>query len=193
MTRVLSPDRRPLPYPTGYSKLFWGAFAVGSVVMAVGIRGLLVNSGSIMDTNPSRWIVLFVAVIGVHDLVLVPVVMAVGWAVRRLVPPPLRAVVQAGLICSAVVVAFAYPFVRRFGAMALNETILPRDYARGLLILLALVWAVTASVAAALWRGRTALPVSDGDNPEPIEKEQRLPRVTMPAQAEAVRRVPRRR
>lgn len=161
-------DGRTDAYPTGYSKLFWVALAVGGVVMAVGVRGLLVNSGSVMDTNPSRWIVLFVAAIAVHDVVLAPLVLAVGYGVSRLVPARLRPVIQGGLICSALVTLFAYPFVRRFGAMPTNPTILPRDYTRGLLIVLAVVWVVTAAMAAMLsWRERTALLDSNGNNPYP--------------------------
>lgn len=50
--------------------------------------------------------------------------------------------------------------------MPTNPTILPRDYTRGLLIVLAVVWVVTAAMAAVVsWRERTALLDSDGKNP----------------------------
>lgn len=119
-----------------------------------------------MDTNPSRWVVLFVGAIATHDAVLVPLVLAVGYGVSRLGPARLRPVIQGGLICSALVVLFAFPFVRGYGAMPTNPTILPRDYTRGLLIVLAVVWVVTAAMAAVVsWRERTALLDSDGKNP----------------------------
>lgn len=79
----------------------------------------------------------------VHNLVLVPVVLAVGLAVRRFVPTPFRAVVQAGLLRSAIVILYALPLVLGLGSTGGNETILPRDYGGGLLVVVAVIWATT--------------------------------------------------
>lgn len=68
---------------------------------------------------------------------------------------------------------FAFPFVRGYGAMPTNPTILPRDYTRGLLIVLAVVWVVTAAMAAVVsWRGRTTLPVAADDTTEAADNAQ---------------------
>ena len=80
---------------------------------------------------------------------LVPFVLVVGSFVARVVPAPIRAPIQAGLICSGVVVLFAFPFVQRYGA---NPSILPQDYGRGLLTVLTAVWIVTAALVVWSWR-----------------------------------------
>lgn len=148
-------------YPSGYPKLFWWGLAVGAVVMAIGVRGLIVNRAAIMATNPPRWTMLALSTLAVHDLVVVPVTLAVGFAVTRLVPRGLRAPVQGGLIATAIVVAYALPLVLRLGANPANPTILPRDYRWGLTILLAVIWASVGAVAVvAAWRQRTVRPRS---------------------------------
>jgi hypothetical protein len=126
------------------SRLFWPAVVAGGLIMGVGVRGLLVNAG---DTVPRRWLVVFVGSALAHDLLLAPVVVLLGVAVARLVPVWVRPAVQAGLICSGVVVLFAYPLVRGFGRRADNPTILPLDYGRGLVVVLAAIWLVCGGLA----------------------------------------------
>ncbi len=142
-----TPSSTPVAYPEGRSRWFWPGLVVGGMVMAVGVRGLIVNRAALMATNPPGWLGLWLGANLVHDLVLVPAVLAVGLAVRRLVPAPVRAVVQAGLLCSAVVVLYALPLVLGLGSTGGNDTILPRDYGRGLFFVLAVVAVVTAAAA----------------------------------------------
>lgn len=140
----MSATSAPAPaYPEGRSPWFWPALVVGGMVMAVGVRGLIVNRAAVMATNPPGWLRVWVGANVVHDLLVVPAVLLVGLAVRRVVPTPVRAVVQGGLLCSAIVVLYAL----RLGSTGGNETILPRDYGRGLLIVVAMIWAVTAAAA----------------------------------------------
>lgn len=133
-------------YPSGYSGLFWAGLLVGWAVIAIGIRGLLVNEDARMGTNPGGWVVLLVQSNLAHDLILVPAVLLVGVLVARFVPAEVRAPVQGGLIVTGVIVLFAFPFVRGYGIKPDNPTILPQDYGRGLIIVLGVVWAVTAAV-----------------------------------------------
>ncbi len=137
-------------YPTAYPKLFWVGLFVGWVVIAVGVRGLLVNEDSPMPTDPPGWALLLLKSNLVHDFVLVPGVLLVGAVVARVVPAGVRAPIQAGLIATGVIVLFAFPFVRGYGAKPSNPTILSQNYARGLLIVLGVVWAITAALA--FWR-----------------------------------------
>ncbi len=130
-------------YPTGYPKVFWAALALGWLVMAIGVRGLLANADSRMATRPVGWLVVFIASNLVHDFVLVPVVLIVAGVAARL--PLSRAVrrpLQFALVCSGVVVLFAFPFVRGYGQNRGNRSVLPQDYTRGTLIVLAFIWAV---------------------------------------------------
>jgi hypothetical protein len=88
-----------------------------------------------------------------HDLVVAPLVIVAGWAVARAVPASARAPVQAALVASALVALFAFPFVRGYGRVSTNPSILPRDYGSGALAVLAAVWAA-AAVALAMRRLR---------------------------------------
>ena len=141
-------------YPTGYPRVFWLALVIGWVVIVAGVRGLLVNAESAMPTEPTNWVTLYVKLALLNDLLILPIVFVVGRA-TRLVPARVRSVVQSGLICTAIVTVFAYPFVRRFGAAPGNPTILPRNYTVGLVAVLGFVWLVTGVLAALRWR-RTA-------------------------------------
>ena len=142
-------------YPDTYPKAFWVGLVVGWFVIAVGIRGLVINANSPMATNPPGWALLLVQSNLLHDFVLLPIVFLVGRIVIRVAPRTLRAPVQVGLICSGSVLLFAYPFVRGFGVKASNPTILPQDEARGLLVVLAAVWVGIALATVASRRIKT--------------------------------------
>ncbi|MDP9440577.1 MAG: hypothetical protein M3P34_00010 [Actinomycetota bacterium] len=145
-----APNATVREYPAGYSRAFWPALAVGLVIMAVGVRGLLVNAESRMATKPVGWLVLFVSGNLVHDFVLVPVVLVVGTLVSRLpLGTAIRRPLQFALFCSAVVVLFAYPFARGYGRNPTNPSALPQDYAQGTAVVLALVWGV--AILWSLW------------------------------------------
>jgi hypothetical protein len=112
---------------------------VGAGFAAVGVASLLQESH---DTHPlvtARWVV---GLALAHDLVLVPLVLLVGVAVRRFVPDRSRSLVAGGLLVSGALVLVAWPLVRGYGRSAGNPSILPRDYGRGLLVALASTWAL---------------------------------------------------
>lgn len=132
-----------------YPKLFWPALLVGWAFIANGVRGLLENRQVAPISGFGR---IFVGAAVVHDLLLAPFVLAVGTLVARLVPRAIRPAVQAGLIISGSVVLFAFPFVRGYGRVPDNPTILPRNYAQGLVLVLAVVWLAVASLAVVGWR-----------------------------------------
>lgn len=148
------PAARSDGYPTGYPKVYWIGLVVGWLVIAVGIRGLLVNAGARMATDPPGWAALVLKSNLAHDFVLLPVVFLGGLLVARTVPGPVRAPVQAGLVCTGFAVLYAFPFVRGYGRKPDNPSILPQDYGRGLLIVLAFIWSVTAALCVWQWRHR---------------------------------------
>lgn len=132
-----------------YPRSFWPTVVVGGAVMAFGVRGLLVNRA---DTNPLRWLRLFLGSALVHDFVVAPVAIAVGVVLAKVVPARLRPFVQGGLLTSGALVLFAYPFVRGYGRRAQNPSVLPLDYGRGLLVALGAVWLVVLVLALVRWR-----------------------------------------
>ena len=134
------------------SPWFWPLAIAGWAMMAYAIRGIFMHG---VDTRPSKLFTLLIGVDLVHDLLLAPVVLAVGFLVTRLVPARIRPPVTAALFVSGVVVLYSYPLVRGYGRLAeFNSSRLPNNYARGLLIVLAVIWAVTAVVVAVRLRRR---------------------------------------
>ena len=131
--------------------LFWISAAAGWVVIGLGVRGILQHS---IDTRPLDLARFVVGGALLHDLVVAPLVILAGVLVARTVPTRSRAVVQAALVVSGLVALFSYPLVRAYGLAANNPTSLPHNYARSLLVVLGVVWAVAA--AAVVVRLRTA-------------------------------------
>lgn len=121
---------------------------VGSLLCAVGVGSLLDNAS---DTHPPvvvRWVI---GLAVVHDLVLAPVVLVIGLAVRRWAPG--RALVGGALLVSGSVAIVAWPLVRGYGRQAGNPSLLPRDYGRGLAVVLAAVWLAAAGIGSVVrWR-----------------------------------------
>lgn len=135
---------------------------MGVPVMAYGVRGVFVDAASTKPGELGRWLVGGALV---HDLVLVPMVLVVGWALHRLVPAgPTRRVLTWCLATSGVLALVAWPFVRGYGRQASNPSLLARDYGRGLAAYVAVVWLIGATVlvAAAYFRRRRDRPVQAG-------------------------------
>jgi Na+/melibiose symporter-like transporter len=133
---------------------FWLGLGLGGALMAYGTAGLLGSSGV---SEPGNFVAWFVGAGIVHDAVLAPVVALGGWLTTRLVPDVARNPVRLALALSALLVAITWPLVRRWGAREANPSLLPLDYGRNLVVALAVVWALTATVVAArLVRDRRA-------------------------------------
>jgi len=104
-----------------------------------------------IDVRPQMWVQWWVSAAVVHDGVVAPLAIAVGWVVVRFAPRSAKAPVQAGLILTAVVVAVSWPALRGYGRIASNPTYLPRHYGTGLLATLAVIWTACAAWAAVRW------------------------------------------
>lgn len=128
--------------PPPRSPWFWPLAILGWATMAFAVRGILQHE---RDTNPPELFRLLVGLDVVHDLLLAPVVALVGALLVRVLPSRVRPPVTAALFVSAAVSLYAYPLVRGYGRFAeLNASRLPNNYARGLLLVLGAIWAVTA-------------------------------------------------
>lgn len=117
----------------------------GLVLFVVAARYAAVRS---LDVRPGLWVRWLLTAAILHDVVVAPLVIVVGWLVVRYAPPPVKAPLQAGLILTAVLVAMAWPALRDYGSIPSNPTYLPRDYATGLAATLGLVWAACGAWAA---------------------------------------------
>jgi hypothetical protein len=115
--------------------------ALGVPVMTYGVAGALDEAGRVHPPELARWVV---GAALVHDAVLVPLVLAVGWVAHRVVPVRAWPAVRAGLVVSGCLALVAWPFVRGYGRSAGNPSLFPRNYATGLVSALVVVWAVVA-------------------------------------------------
>lgn len=129
------------PGPLGWLVIVLGwALMVGAVVGALGddrLRG----AGS--------WVTWLLGTAVVHDLVVLPLVVATGWALSRFVPLAWRTPVRTAAVVGAIITATVWPIARRWGARDDNPSILPLPVARNLLVLLVLL-AVAAVAAGAV-------------------------------------------
>ena len=123
---------------------FWVSAALGWAVIGVGLRGIFDKH---LDTRPGQLARFVVGGALIHDLLVAPLVILAAVLLARAVPGRARPFVQAALVVSAVVALFAYPLVRAYGLATNNPTSLPRNYAANLLVVLGVVWAVTAVLA----------------------------------------------
>jgi hypothetical protein len=120
----------------------------GAPFLTVGLL-LIVNN---LDASPPHSYLRFL--IGgnvIHDAIVAPIALLVGWLVIARFPPSTRAPLRAALFTSAVVIAIAWPGLRQYGRMRTptNSTVQPLNYARSVGVSLAIVW-VIAGVWSAL-------------------------------------------
>lgn len=137
--------------PPQSTRAFWIAMAVGTPIVAFGIRGALVNARDVHPGEVARWLVGSAIV---HDAVILPLVLAVGLVGRRFVPAWAWPAVRWALMTTGVLVLVSRPFVAGYGYNPGNPTALNRNYGLGVSIALAVVW-TAATVWAFLTRRRT--------------------------------------
>jgi len=136
-------------------RVFWVTTAIGWAVMAAAVIGALGDRRDAQPTVLARWLV---AGAVLHDLLWLPVVALVGAGLARIARGSrVPAAVRWAIATSAVLALIAWPFVRGYGRNRGNPSLLPRNYAHGLVAYLALTW-LLAGVALGVgrWRaGRT--------------------------------------
>jgi hypothetical protein len=97
------------------------------------------------------------AAVVIHDGILAPAVLALGWLGGRLLPRAVARGAVTVLVLLGPATLVAIPVLGRFGAKPDNPTLLDRDYTQGLLVFAILC--VCAGVAVALGELRSRQPV----------------------------------
>lgn len=122
--------------------------ALGVALAAYGAWLLLGRQEGAQVREVALW---FVVGVLVHDLVLAPLAVAVGWVLPRALPRAALAPVVVGGIVLVTVTLATVPVLGRFGALPDNPTLLDRPYLAGWSVLAGLVAAgvVAATVARA--------------------------------------------
>jgi hypothetical protein len=117
---------------------------VGVPIIAYGIRGALIDAE---DTEPRELAGWFVRWAVLHDLLVAPILLLVGYAVSRLVRDNVvRAILRGALLVSAGLALVAYPLVRGYGRTPRVPSALARDYGTGLTTYLAITWLVAIAL-----------------------------------------------
>lgn len=83
-----------------------------------------------------------VGIVIVHDGLLAPLVVGVGWLLARTVPPRGRRYVQAALVVGGLITIIAISLIARRGTQPPAKALLLQNYGANLAILLALVVAL---------------------------------------------------
>ncbi len=132
---------------------FWIGLALGTPVMLYGAIELVQQAGWPRAFNVATWLG---GGLLLHDLVLVPIVLALVWIVGRIAPAFVRAPLRVGILASALIIAIAWPALRGYGDRTDNPTVHPLDYGSSVLTALAIVWSVVVlwSLLAFLRRSR---------------------------------------
>ena len=131
-----------------HGRMFWVVGAIGWAVMAFGLFGAI-NEQRTVPTELAAWIL---GMALAHDLVLTPVVLAAAIAMRRGLPPRIRAMVQGALLATALLVIYSLPLLLGYGRRATNPTIQPNNYALGFAVVAGIVWIAAATVLIRAWR-----------------------------------------
>jgi hypothetical protein len=126
--------------------------AIRAVLLGLGLAGIAYAVVGILTddgTSPVHQGLFLAGLIVVHDGILLPLVIGVGALTVRYLPVRVRPPVQLGLYASLVVCILALPFVIGAGRDPANPSILPLNYARGLWLVLGVIWVAAASWAVA--------------------------------------------
>jgi hypothetical protein len=130
---------------TSAQKPWWRWLFVlpGLAAVLYGGYGLL-TAGSRVPLG--SWLTWFVGSALLHDLVIAPVWIGLGWLAARFLPSAARPAIVVGAAVAGILTLVALPWVLGVGADPDNPSFLPRDYGRNLLLV-----DVGVLVVAALW------------------------------------------
>jgi hypothetical protein len=115
-----------------------GAFGVFRLVTEIAPHSLLIL------------VVWLVAALIIHDALLAPSVVGVGWLLRRFVPDRGRRYLQIALIMIALVTVIAVPMIFLRGSQPVAKALLLRNYGANLIMIIGII----AVLSLILYRAR---------------------------------------
>ncbi|MEV6673378.1 hypothetical protein [Streptomyces sp. NPDC051162] len=121
--------------------------ALGLALMATGAWALLFGAQPQDPAEVAKWLL---GVIVLHDGVVVPVTLAVGFALAR---GPVRGIVRGTLLVAAALTAVSLTVLFRPGPVQ-NASVLPLDYPRNWALCVGVTAGVGLSVVAGRWSRR---------------------------------------
>jgi hypothetical protein len=143
-TRYASDERRPLRSAlTPWWR--WLFLVPGLAAVAVGGYGLWT---SLSTTAQISWGIWFVGSALLHDLVIAPLWIGLGWVAATVLPRPARAPVVVGAALSGSITLVALPFALGFGGDEGDTSFETRNFTVTLFVVVGVVLAVSAVWAA---------------------------------------------
>jgi hypothetical protein len=122
----------------------WARRLLVAAGLAMIVFALFGGGASDLTTTPYLRFVVEVPLIVL--VVLLPAALGAGWLIGKVVPVTAQPVVQGACIASAVITGIALPSVLGHGRQPDLPSALPRNYAMGLSIVLAVIWACAAAL-----------------------------------------------
>lgn len=140
------------------------------LLAAVGLGLLAFGAGRLLLQTPPAALLLIAlwmaAAVAIHDGLLSPLVVAVGYGLRRLVPDRGRRYLQFGLLAGALVTVVAVPLILRQGPEPPSKSLLLQDYGQSLTLLLGLIAVGTLGAYAVRVARDRMLREPGGENPQ---------------------------
>ena len=134
---------------------------IGAAGVLLGLYGVFRLVTEIPNANLTVLALWLLAALVIHDGVLAPIVVAVGWAVAHVVPARARRYLQAGLVVAALVTVVAVPLIYREDTQPAVKAILRQDYGGNLTLLLGII----AAASLLLYAARVARETRPGSAP----------------------------
>ena len=79
----------------------------------------------------------------IHDGILSPLVLAIGWGIGRLVPPRARLFLQGALVAAGLVTVVAIPMIYRQGSQPASKALLQQNFGGNLTLLVGIIAGAT--------------------------------------------------
>lgn len=111
--------------------------------VSLGLFGVARLLSQIPGHSLIRLAIWLIAALIIHDAIVAPSVVAVGWSLRRAVPDRGRRYLQAALIMGAVITVVAVPMIYLRNSQPPSKAILLQNYGANLALLLGLIGALT--------------------------------------------------
>lgn len=135
--------------------------------LALGLFGIFRLTTEVPVANLVWLLIWLVAALAIHDGLLSPFVVGLGWLLRRLVPDRARRHLQLAVIMAGLVMIIALPMIYLRGSQPAVKTLLLRNYAANLAVIIGLI-AVSTLIAYAV---RVARDQRSAGTPAPEREE----------------------
>jgi hypothetical protein len=149
---------------------------IGAAGVLLGLYGVFRLVTEIPNANLTVLALWLLAALVIHDGVVAPAVVAVGWAVAHVVPARARRYLQGGLVVAALVTVVAVPLIyREGGTQPAVKAILRQDYGGNLTLLLGIIAAASLLLYAARVARETRPATAPHDRPNDEDQPQSPP------------------